>query len=65
MKLITDKLDDKLRVNKLGNEPSFVIDVHFDAKNSLKSLAFPLKLFTSLLPTFSGIRGIFSICKSF
>ena len=61
VKLITDKLDIKLRLNKLGNELSFVIGVHFDAKNSLKSLAFSLKSVTSLLTTFSGgIRGVFS-----
>ena len=43
-----------------GNELSFAIGVYFDAKNSLKSLAFSLKSVTSLLPTFSGgIRGIF------
>ena len=54
VKLITDKLDVKLRFDKLGNELSFVIDVHFDTKNSLKSLAFSLKSVTSLLPTFSG-----------
>ena len=40
VKLITDELDVKLRFNKLDNKLSFVIGVHFDAKNSLKSLAF-------------------------
>ena len=33
VKLVTDKLDVKLRLNKLGNELSIVIGVHFDAKN--------------------------------
>ena len=61
VKLIIDKLDVKLRFNKLGNELSFVIGVHFDTKNSLKSLAFSLKSVTSFLPTFSGgVRGFFS-----
>ena len=60
VKLIADQLDVKLRFNKLGNELSFVIDIHFDGKKSLKSLAFSLKLVTSLLPILSGgIRGIF------
>ena len=59
VKLVTDKLDVKLRLNKIGNELSIVIGVHFDAKKSLKSLAFFLKSVTNLLPTFSGgTRGI-------
>ena len=52
----------KLRFKKLGAELSFIIGEHFDfeAKNSLKSLDFPLKSFTGLITTFSGgSRGIF------
>ena len=60
VKLITDKLDVNFKFNKLGNELSFVIGVHFDAKKSLKSLAFSLKSVTRLLTAVSGgIRGIF------
>ena len=66
VKLITDKFHVKLRFNKLSNEVSFATGVHFDAKNSLKSLAFSFTSVTSLLPTFNGcIRGVFSIYKSF
>ena len=66
MKLKADKLDVKLRFNKLGNELSFVIGVHFDAKDSLKSLAFSLKSVASLIPTFSGgIRGVFFHLQKF
>ena len=36
MKLITDKLDAKLRFNKLGNELSFVIDIYFAIQELLK-----------------------------
>ena len=43
VKLVTDKLDIKLRFNKLGHELSFVIGVYFEAKHSLKSLALSLK----------------------
>ena len=49
VKLVTDNLDVKLRFNKLGNELSFVIGVHSDPQNLLKSLAFSLKSVTSLL----------------
>ena len=60
LKLIADKLLFELRTTNFGNELSFVIGVHFEAKNSLKSLAFSLKSATSLLPTFNGgINGVF------
>ena len=60
LKLIADKILSELRRTILGNERSFVIDVHFEAKNSFKSLASSLKSATSLLPTFNGgIDGIF------
>ena len=66
VKLITDKLDVKLRFNKLGNELSFVTGVHSDAKNLLKNLAFSLKFVTGVLPIFSGgIRGIFFHLRKF
>ena len=65
-KLIADNLLSELRITNLGNELSFDIGVHFEAKNSLKSLAFSLKLATSLLPTFSGgINGIFYHYRKF
>ena len=52
----------ELKTTNLGNELSFVIGVHYEAKNSLKSLAFTLISATRLLPTFSGgINGIFCI----
>ena len=60
LKLIADKILSELRRTILGNELSFVIDVHFEAKNSFKSLASSLKSATSLLPRFTGgINGIF------
>ena len=60
LKLIADKLLFELRTTNFGNELLFVIGVHFEAKNSLKSLAFSLKSATSLLPTFNGgINGVF------
>ena len=60
LKLIADKLFSELRTTNLGNELSFVIGVHFEAKNSLNNLVFSLKSATSLLPIFhSGINGIF------
>ena len=43
LKLIADKLLSELRRTNLANELSFVIDVHFEAKNSFKSLAVSLK----------------------
>ena len=52
----------ELKTTNLGNELSFVIGVHYKAKNSLKSLTFTLISATRLLPTFSGgINGIFCI----
>ena len=54
LKLMADKLISELRTTYLGNELSFVIGLHFQAKTLLKSLAFYLKLATSLLPTFNG-----------
>ena len=60
LKLIADKVLSELRTTNLGNQLSFVIVVHFEAKNSLKSLAVYLRSATSLLPKFSGgIKGIF------
>ena len=60
LKWIAYKLLSELRATNLANELSFVIGVHFEAKNSLKSLAFSLKSATSLLRKFSGeINGIF------
>ena len=57
---IADKLVSEMRTTGLGSEQSFVIGVHFEAKNLLKSLAFSLKSAASLLPTFSsGINGVF------
>ena len=57
---IADKLVSELRTTSLGSELSFVIGVHFEANNLLKSLAFSLKSAASLLPTFSvGINGVF------
>ena len=47
LKLIADKLLSELRTTNLGNELSFTIGVDFEAKNSLKSLAFSLKSTTS------------------
>ena len=62
VKLTTDKFNVKLRFNKLGNEISLVVGEYFDAKNSLKILAFSVKSVTCLLPTFrGGIKGIFLI----
>ena len=68
VKLITYNLDVKLRFKKIGAELSFIIGEYFDfeAKNSLKSLNFPLKLFAGLITTFSGgSRGIFVPFKKF
>ena len=60
LKWMADKLLSELRATNFGNELSFAIGVHFEAKNSLKSLAFSLKSATSLLPAFNGgINGIF------
>ena len=57
LKWIADKVLSELRATSLGNELSFVIGVHFEAKNSLN---FSLKSATSLLLTFSGgINDIF------
>ena len=47
LKLIVDKLLSELRAISLANELSCVIGVHFEAKKSLKSLAFSLKSATS------------------
>ena len=56
LKWIADKLLSELTATdtNLGNELSFVIGIHFEAKNSLKSPAFSLKSATSLLPTLNG-----------
>ena len=54
LKLIADKLLSELRKTNLGNELSFIIDIHFETKTSLKIIAFYLKSDTSLLPTFNG-----------
>ena len=49
-----------------SNEPSFVIDVYFEAKTSFKGLAFSLKSAASLSPTFiGGINGIFNHLRKF
>ena len=53
LKVIADKLLSELRTTSFGNELLLeyifiVIGVHFQAKNSLKSLAFSLKLATNL-----------------
>ena len=64
--LIANQSAVKLRFNKLRYKLLLVISVDFEAKNSLKSLAFSLKLVKSLLPIFSDcIRDIFSIYESF
>ena len=64
--MVTDNLDVKLRFNKLGNELSFVIGVHFDPQNLLKSLAFSLKSVASLLYIqWWYLRLFFSIYESF
>ena len=60
LKLIAGKILSELSRANLDNELSFIIDVHFEARNSFKSLASSLKSATSLLPTLSGgINGIF------
>ena len=60
LKWIANKPLSELRTDNLCNELSFVIGVPFEAKSSLKSLAFCLKSATSLLPSSNGgINGIF------
>ena len=66
LKLIADELVSELRTISFGNEPSFVIDVYFEAKTSFKGLAFSLKSAASLSPTFiGGINGIFNHLRKF
>ena len=59
LKLIADNLLSELRITNCGNELSFVIGVHFEAKNALKSLAFSLKSVTNFLPTLNGKSNVF------
>ena len=66
IKLTAEKLLAELRTTNLGNEPSFGIGVHFEGKNSLKSLQ-PFTKYLRLTLVFlsnSTLREKFNFCFS-